>query len=169
MRAHQSVCILSCSCPLLPSPPCWRACSCIARKKASKPVPASSGSPNARTKPVRAPLASAMSKLRTADRNCGLPTICCRTSADGGTGRSGGRNGKSVDTSSGCEENKGARFAGVRMSCSKYSVKHDVLGGSNYCWLRRKADLDGFVRPRGHRRGPKSDAGARFAQPRAAG
>jgi len=44
-----------------------------------------------------------------------------RTSADGGTGRSGGKWGKSEGISSGWLANKGVRFAGVRTSVKESS------------------------------------------------
>ena len=44
-------------------------------------------------------------------------------SADGGTGRSGGRWGNSAGINSGWLVNSGVKFAGVRMSVSEISIE----------------------------------------------
>lgn len=115
----QSVSIRS---PPLPSPfPSLLACSCSALKNGSTPVPASAGSPSVRTRSPSSPVRSAMSRLRTAARNCGEATTCSSVSAVGGLGRSGGRCGKSDCASSGWDANNGRRFAGVSTSVSEIS------------------------------------------------
>ena len=51
--------------------------------------------------------------------------IRCTTSTLGGTGRSGGKNGKSVGTSSGWDWKRGVRLAGARTSTSDRSGAAD--------------------------------------------
>ena len=67
------------------------ACSSIARRKGSTPVPASSDSPNPLTSPPNNPVRRASSKFCTAARNCGELMMRWRTSGEGGVGKSGGR------------------------------------------------------------------------------
>lgn len=59
----------------------------------------------------------------------------CTASAEGGVGKSAGRCGKSEGMSSGCDVNRGSRFAGVRISCSKKSS-----GRSQFCSRHRAID-----------------------------
>ena len=95
--------------------------SCNALKNGSTPVPASAGNPNVRTKSPNKPVRSAMSRLRTAARNCGACTTRSSVSTVGALGRSGGRCGKSDATRSGRAAKSGRRFAGVRTSLREMS------------------------------------------------
>ncbi len=117
---NQSVSILS------PPSLSLLACSCRALKNGSTPVPASAGRPRERTRSPSKPVRSAISKFRTAARNCGELTTRSSVSTFGGLGRSEGRYGKSDCTSSGCETKRGRMFAGVRTSIRPIS-------GS--CWV----------------------------------
>jgi len=99
------------------------ACSWMARKNGSTPVPASSGNPNPLTSPPSIPVRNAWSKFCTAERNCGELIIRWRVSGDGGVGRSGGRCGKRAGTRSGWAANSGVRFDGVKISERKSSLK----------------------------------------------
>lgn len=117
VNTTQSVSIVS-SLPLRPARSTW---FLIAFKKATTPVPASSGRPKPRTRPPSKPVARAWSRVRTAEWNCGDSMIRCKASADGGTGRSGGKWGNMARSKSG-DEKMGARLAGVSTSARDRSM-----------------------------------------------